>query len=714
MKRALVIALMLLLSAPLLSLLGLTYGTISLAVRETEIEGTTIYWNVSATPGNTAAWDVRNKIPLNTKCVTRITIAGNNRWIEITPHWYVDVPSVFDYTKSDGTGGSYSAPWDPILEGYYFSGLDFLYLGEESTFRFKTDLSLINWLWENLTDVHEVTLNFNVTYPNEQINVSSSIYGTVQIQPENTQFSLHLNLDDIARSYFEFQDISNTWQVEAGCGDGYISAKEPFEAVFYGVPESVVIAVNETLAKDSYGHVYIKDYVIYKDAGLNWSDLENATPSQIYSRLPERRAFTVLNGVPNPPAPSGLGVYAGHGFAINVGQPEYILHELAHGMGFCDPDPYGDLKTYWSGLYRATYLSSFTNSTWHFEESDFHLWAYMASSPVYLSGHSGPLVLRMKASESRTVSVSIEVALGSVSDASKQVVVGTEWTDVVFIYIPPEVDNLSIVETVFTVKEDRSGLNRVITYYLTVMPQDWTEELNLTQEEIQQIWPSNWTSFPNIPPLSQIPNTFWQQTYDLLTTYNWSSLNPYVAKAQENMQKAMEDAELSRQTNNTCVKWLYSQAAQLRYYASQLYTQAAQAWEEVQSSMQKIQSMPWSFYEIYLIQGAGASWDFASLAAKASEYEAKAAQLETQAALGCPEGFLSGKTGLNPFLGLGGVFGLFSDWNYSNLSWGLFIVGAVLAAIGFIGLLFNQKSWTKMFPIGVVLCVIGLLLMGVI
>ena len=724
MKGKLACLLMLLLALPiLLSLSALTYGHLSLTITDaTFLESGTVEITVKAEPADIAAKDVYDKIrwvylSLNITLLrvtngngTKITAANESgEWLTLIN---LDNDLLTFYKQANSLAGlPEHLPINETERKQY-------YIKSNPDLMFILTVGNLQALWNSYTDVHQVDLAITIKFPKGGMNYTSSIYGTVEIQEAEISTTMHLDLDAFASASFidwgeaGVASITDTWDVAEGCGDGYVSATEPFDAVFYGVPESVVLSVNETLARDSYGHVYIRNYVIYQDAGLNWSELGNATPNQIYGRLPERRTFTVLNGVPSPPAPSGVGLYAGHGFAINVGTAEYILHELAHGMGFCDPDPYGDLRIYWSGLYRATYLSQLTNSTWHLQEGDFHVWAYLASSPVYLSGNPGPLVLSMKTSESRVVSISVEVALGSVSPTSKQVTIGTYWTDVVFTYNPPNVDNLSVAEAVFTIKEDQSGLSRVITYYLTIMPQNWAEELNLTQEQIEQIWPSNWTELPEVPPLSQIPAGFWQQTLDMLNSYNWSSLNPYVAKAQENMEKAMEDSQLAQQTNNTCVKWLYSQAAQLRFYAAQLYTQAAQAWEQVQSSAQQVGGL-WQFWPLYLTQSLGAGWDFAQLAAKASEYESKAAQLEMQAMLGCPEGFLSGKTGLNPFIGLGGILGLFGG-NYSSLSWLIFIVGAVLALIGFLGLLFKQKSWTRMFPIGVVLCVIGLLLMGVI
>jgi len=655
MKKAVITVFLILMLAiaPIAFSLALTNGTISLTVRETEIQGEIVYWNITAEPSNAAAWDVRKSIPLNVECVTKITVQGNNRWIEITPHWYVDADPKFDYTRSDGTTGSYSAPWDPIIEGHYKNAGSHLYLGEESTFRFKTDLSLINWLWENLTDVHEVDLTFNVTYPKDPINISSSIYGTVEVQPASVTFALHLNLDSIAMSYFEHEDIANSWNIVEGCGDGYIDPTKPFSAVFYGVPESTIKQFNETIYKDSSGVCYISEYSIFSDSGLNWTEYENATPSEIYSKLPYRADLTVANDVPSPPCPAGVGaLYAGHGFIVDAGMVDELLHEFGHACGFCDPDPWGDLKTYWRGIYVETQTAKMTNATWFIQSGDYKLWIIQKTTNAFEGGKKKTVTFSIKANKDVSLKIEFSSRDGSFDTASKSVTLTTSYKDVSSDFIPEDVSSITASDITLHFGDP---IDAYLTYPILIYPSEWNVET---------------TSGNGTLGTPSANSAFWQKWEELLNKTMADVDDPQAMAqlklAQYDLQKAKEAMEKAEAANSTSERMMYEMAANQWLASAEERIKAASAYDPDVSG-----------YFDWFLQGKPESH-----IEKAEDYEQKATQYETQAEL------FQGESGAS--------FAALLAWLESGMGSGTFYwLGFALAVLGFVMLVIGSLTKTR-------------------
>ncbi len=654
MKKAVItVFLILMLGIAAFNVLGLTYGHVKLTVKETELDGQTVYWNITAEPSNAAAWDVRNKITINARCVTKITAKGNSRWIEIKPHCYYKDNPVFDYTRSDGTSGSYSAPWDPIIEGYYFSGLGFWYLGEESTFRFKTDLSLINWLWENLTDVHEVHLTFNVTFPKEPINISSSIYGTVQVQPTSVTFTLHLDLDNIAMSYFEHGDIAGSWDIAEGCGDGYIDPKKPFTAVFYGVPSSVVEEFNKTIAEASGGICYISQYSVHSEPDLNWTELENATPNQLYNKLPQREELTVWNGVPTPPFPAGAGaLYCMHGFIINAGMLDELLHEFGHACGFCDPDPWGDLKTYWRGIYVETQTAKMTNATWFIQSGDYKLWIIQKTTNAFEGGKKKTVTFSIKANKDVSLKIEFSSRDGSFDPASKSVTLTTSYKDVSSDFIPEDVSSITASDITLHFGDP---IDAYLTYPILIYPSEWNVET---------------TSGNGTLGTPSANSAFWQKWEELLNKTMADVDDPkamaQLKLAQYDLQKAKEAMEKAEAANSTSERMMYEMAANQWLASAEERIKAASAYDPDVSG-----------YFDWFLQGKPESH-----IEKAEDYEQKATQYETQAEL------FQGESGAS--------FAALLAWLESGMGSGSFYwLGIALAVLGFVMLVLGSLTKTK-------------------
>lgn len=557
-------------------------------------------------------------------------------------------------------------------------------------------------------------------------------------KPEYLQVDFSLDFQNQTITLFgNATGLPSSWTAVEGCGYPWIDPVGGFSVTWYSYDPStaadVLADVDAKIRSDSQNLSWIKGFSVQQ--ALNFTQIALSRNKNVSELTPaDFGTFQASDHITIIELPDEITITSEEGEPLAVAAPgiiftksrekNVILHELGHEAGFCDVPgdplgPYNQWKAYWQSILQPS-LSEFTNSTWHFEQDNWHLWAYLASSPVYLSGRAGPLVLRMKASEARTVSVSVEVAQGSVSDALKQVTVGTDWSDAVFIYDPPDVANLTVIAAKFTISEPQSGLNRVLIYYLTVMPACWASELNLTQEQIEQIWPTNWT-WPTLPedwitkpPFAQLPLELFSQLESMLSGYNWSGLNPYPAKAQENLQKAQEDIQMAQMAQDPCVRWLYSQAAQLRYQAAMLYAQAAQQYEQTLQSMGTWQGTATAGFAFALLPMSQA-YDYGVLVQQAQMYEQKAAQLEMQAQLGCPAGFLGGQTGLSPLLGLGAMLGLFGGFGLtSRLPWLLIVLGGAMAAIGLVGAFTKQRNWAGALPAGIAIALIGLFLAGVI
>ncbi len=482
--------------------------------------------------------------------------------------------------------------------------------------------------------------------------------------PLYAEASITVNLTGV---YSEIAQIASGWEATAECGDGYLPRTDPFDAVFYGADTSTVNSLNESIYEASHGNVWLTDAVVRTTPELDYT---NKTPTDIYSLLPERATLTVLV---DPNAPMDYrAIYAGRGFIIMKDDDLTVLkHEVGHGFGFCDPDPWGQVVAWWDAVFGKPPLSDFTNATWAWiwEEGGEtkKVWAYLVTPPLYKSGEAGDLILRVKANWDAQVVVAPKVAEGSISPSSlTNTLTAGEWTDYEFTYTPPTVSDYLMVEIAFELTADGTELSPA-RYVLLV-----------TNASI-----SSPCLEPGEPPEFQdLPEDFWEEYSEIVgnyTQFEEPDAVEYALKAYENAQKAKEDYEKALASNDTCVRSLLFEAAQLRMQAAQYYYKAAQLAEE-----------DWEIHDWRILDWGG---DAESYAKAAAEYAAKAAQLEMQANLGCPSGFLSGDWGMNPLVWLASAF--LGEGGIGINSWRIF--GILLFLIGLVVLIKVRSPVLKFF-----------------
>ncbi|RLG44611.1 MAG: hypothetical protein DRN81_04095 [Thermoproteota archaeon] len=479
---------------------------------------------------------------------------------------------------------------------------------------------------------------------------------------------------------FEYQSGNWTgvaeWDVQEGCGDGYIDADNTFTMSViqingYTVSTGEVNLFNSTIAFDSYGHCYATGISIYEHTLQK--AIENYTVSELVSELNGyKKQFTVVVGsFPQLAEQGAQGVYVGQGWAIVSSFDNYIVcHEFAHACGKCDPTPYEDLKVYWRDKYGGGSYSVFSNATWYFETSDrsIKLWITLLSRPVLSCGQAGTVKLGFKANKELTLSATASCANCSVIPETTSFTVTTVQTTHSWTVTPPSCSQYGI--TTFSLHlQDQSGeLDRYLSFPLLILGQDvggW----NITN------------------PYGN--STFWQQLINL-SSQLWQ--NDYTnADAIRNAQRAQEDIEAAercyykaRNTTDPEKANLYMQAADMWLIAAQYRLQAAAAYEK-----------------------APAGWIYTYMEAHQAEENAIAAESKAKS-LERAADYFGGSTFLPGFWSLlEPIFEDYSNW-LNTIGMILTLIGIALTVIGL--LIAATSKGSRRFDtlkLGIILLIIG-------
>jgi hypothetical protein len=516
--------------------------------------------------------------------------------------------------------------------------------------------------------------------------------------PDKTEVDFSLDFNTMALSYSVSGGLADTWTISEGCGDSYLGKTGAISVTIYSndtaSASNAINAINNALKTDSKGLVYVKEFEI--KSGINLYDLakqknktvDKLVPSDFYYYLPGFQSVTIIH------IPSGYfsaqGIYAGSGLIFVHSLDQYVLlHEIAHGAGFCDPDPYSQWKSYWNSL-TGSAISTFTNSTWYTKLSDgTKFWVTLETVPICPMTKSLNLVFSVKSDPSgKQFDYSIVPSLGSVNPSSGS---GTTNTKVTASYTAPsKSETIAVDNVVFKLKVDNTEYD--FPFLITV------PKLSLFNSSLQNSWNPNQSIFSSNPYLYQLA----QQALNLSSMPN-NYTDPIAMsafeRAKRNFQMAFTDAQYAQKyANDSCRVALYQSASQARI-------QAGEAWIKVADYYQNAFRL-FNYYFNYEI-------NVDAMKQYAQQWEQKAQTLELQAQLGCPTGLFSSKFGINPLIGLAGLLsGSGSGFlgSLGTIQTICLVLGAILTGLGFLGMITKEKDLRKLFTPGILLLAIVLVI----
>ncbi len=530
---------------------------------------------------------------------------------------------------------------------------------------------------------------------------TDTLLSVFQVQnPDKMEGDFELDFNSGKLSYTVTGGLANTWAVVEGCGDNFLSKTGAIAVTIYSnftaAASDAVRAIDAALRSDSKGLVYVKEFSIkslnlYEIAKARNKTVDKLVPSDFYFYLPSFQSVSILH------IPSGYfnaaGIYAGSGLIFVHSLDTYVLlHEIAHGAGFCDPDPYGDWKKYWNSFTGAS-LSMFSNSTWYSKTaSGVKYWVTLETVPICPMTKSLSLVFSVKSEPSgKEFDYTLSAQLGSISPASGS---GTTNTKISAVYTAPSRNEAVVADYITFKLKTADGEEFAYPFFISV------PKLSIFNTTLQQQYNPNQSIFAWNPYLQ------WLAQYALNQSASISNLTDpnaikYAQKAEFNFQKAQEDAMKAQMSNNSCVIALLQQAAYARIQAGNAWLSLAKAYQTswYTGIGNWYIAMPWSenVNEQATIQ-------------LAQQWEQKASILEMQAAIGCPSGFLSSGSGINPLLGILGLLSG-SGGGLGGIANLCLILGVVLCGLGVLGMLTGTKELKKMFTWGAILIAIYVVLL---
>ncbi len=527
-----------------------------------------------------------------------------------------------------------------------------------------------------------------------------AVFGVVP-QTYTFDFTVDFSSGNLSLSGGPNQGLPTEWQPIEGCGTPWIPKLGGFSVTYYAsnpsTASSVLGRVADQIRSDSHNLSWIESFEI-RDS-VNFPQLAQSKNKTVSELVPADFSFYQhpTGGVTIIDVPSeinmGASGVAGPGIIFVYSPSEDILlHEIAHQVGWCDPDPYQQWKDYWNS-YVMPETSQFTNETWYTKLSDTKLWVSLISDPICPASRTMNLVFSVRSSEDLTVAWEVRTSVGSVSPSSGTIDVTPEGTKFAVLFQPSPTDDL--MSAYVELELSANGESRVFHFPLLIVPEKYGN-VTLNSTAIPD-YSSNYT----VPDsyLQDLSNYYGQistQLQDLIDANNYTKPEALQAaeRAKMNLMKAQEDLQTAMQKNDTCVRNLLREAANYRQMASQY-------WLNYANYLQNTLNLgPISFSWTAL-----SSTDIQNAKRMAQAYEQKAVSMEMQATFGCPSGILSAKSGLNPLIAFYSMLSSYNDQQsvVHLLYWGLLILGGVLFIIGILQAATSKRRNYKLILVGLAL-----------
>ncbi len=486
------------------------------------------------------------------------------------------------------------------------------------------------------------------------------------------------------------------WRPVEGCISPHIPKLGGFDIVYYAsnpsVASGVLGRVADIVRQDSHNlswieNIEIRDAVDFESlASSHNKTVSELTPADFDSYVSPPGKVTILDvGEIIDIGASGV---AAPGIIFTVSPSEDILlHELSHQAGFCDPSPYKSWKDFWDS-YVMPETSAFTNETWYTKIDDIKLWVTLSSEPICPASKETKLEFTVRSNEAVTVSWELDSPTGSFSPSSGTLEVDPVGT-IETIYVPDPTEGITTTEVTLTIT--LNGESRVFSFPLMILPDEWFQNTSISNVT----GPIDFNEYKSTLPhdLMNLYENLSSQIADL-ENGNWSNADALASaeRARLDFEAARQDLQRAMQTNDTCTKRLWMDAAKYRQIAANYWLLRAKDLE----TFGNIAGVNWVASQILGDENAKRM---------AESYERKALTFEMQAQMGCPQGILSSGYGISPLIAF--YSALSSSIGTNNVKdlvyWGLLIFGGLLFLIGIIQAVATKGKRWQLILVGLLL-----------